>query len=69
MKSGFVDIKVDESLLTEALRLGEHQTQKAIVEEALREYIQRRERLKIMDLFGSIDFDPEYDYKQQRHQT
>lgn len=69
MTSGFVDIKVDESLLTEALRLGEHQTQKAIVEEALREYIQRRERLKIMGLFGSIDFDPEYDYKRQRHQT
>jgi len=69
MTTGFVDIKVDESLLTEALGLGEHQTQRAIVEEALREYIQRRERLKIMDLFGSIDFDPEYDYKRQRHQT
>ena len=69
MTTGFVDIKVDESLLTEASGLGEHQTQRAIVEEALREYIQRRERLKIMDLFGSIDFDPEYDYKRQRHQT
>jgi len=36
------------------------------VTEALQEYIQRRQQAKIVDLFGTIDFDPKYDYKKQR---
>ena len=27
---------------------------------------QRRKQLKILDLFGQIDYDPDYDYKEQR---
>ena len=41
-------------------------TKKATVNEALREYIQRRQQATIMDLFGKIDMDPEYDHKRQR---
>jgi hypothetical protein len=36
------------------------------VNEALKEYIQRRKQLKILDLFGQIDYDPDHDYKEQR---
>jgi hypothetical protein len=36
------------------------------VNEALREYIQRRQRLQAVELFGTIDFDPSYDYKAER---
>jgi Bacterial antitoxin of type II TA system, VapB len=46
--------------------LGGHRTKRAVVEEALREYVQRRKQLKILELFGTIEYDPEYDYKQQR---
>jgi hypothetical protein len=37
-----------------------------VVEAALREYVQRRKQMKILELFGTIDFDEDYDYKQQR---
>ncbi|MGA9379348.1 MAG: hypothetical protein WBV73_11315 [Phormidium sp.] len=39
-----------------------------MVETALREYIQRRKRLKVLDLFGTIDYEEGYDYKQERQQ-
>ena len=38
-------------------------------ETALCEYIQRRKQLKVLDLFGTINYDKGYDYKQQRQQT
>jgi Bacterial antitoxin of type II TA system, VapB len=60
------NLAIDDELLEEALRLGGHRTKKATVNEALQEYIQRRKQLKILDLFGQIDYDPDYDYKEQR---
>jgi hypothetical protein len=36
------------------------------VNEALREYIQRRRQAKVVELFGTIDFEASYDYKKQR---
>ncbi len=50
------------------LALDDHTTVDALVETALREYIQRRKRLKVLNLFGTIDYDEDYDYKQQRQQ-
>jgi len=32
----------------------------------LREYIQRRKQLKVVELFGTIDYDEDCNYKQQR---
>ncbi len=46
--------------------MGGHRTKKATVTEALQEYIGRRKQAQILDLFGQIDYDPEYDYKEQR---
>jgi len=60
------NLAIDDRLLEEALRLGKHRTKKATVNEALREYIQRRKRLNLLDAFGTVDFDPEYDYKAER---
>ena len=60
------NLAIDDELLEEALRLGGHRTKKATVNEALREYVQRRKQLGILDLFGQIDYDPDYDYKEQR---
>jgi Arc/MetJ family transcription regulator len=54
------NLAIDNELLEEALRLGGHRTKKATVHEALKEYIQRRKQLKILDLFGQIDYDPAY---------
>lgn len=30
------------------------------------EAVQRRKQMEILELFGTIDFDPKYDYKKQR---
>ncbi len=62
-------LNINEALLQEALALDNQTTADAIVETALREYIQRRKRLKVLDLFGTIDYNEDYDYKQQRQQA
>lgn len=62
-------LNINDALLQEALALDDQTTVDALVETALREYIQRRKRLKVLDLFGTIDYDPDYDYKQQRQQA
>ncbi len=60
------NLEIDDTLIQQALMLGGHKTEQAVVEEALQEYVQRRKQLKILELFGEIDYDPDYDYKQQR---
>jgi len=60
------NLAIDDDLLTEAQRVGGHRTKKATVTEALQEYIQRRKQAKIIELFGTIDYDADYDYKKQR---
>lgn len=60
------NLALDDKLLNEALRLGGHSTKKATVTEALQEYIQRRKQLGILELFGKIDYYPDYDYKKER---
>lgn len=39
---------------------------KGVVTEALHEYIQRRKQSEILNLFNTVVFDKDYDYKQQR---
>ncbi len=60
------NLEIDPKLLEKARRLGRHRTKRAAVNEALVEYVRYREQLKIIDLFGSVDFDPSYDPKKQR---
>lgn len=60
------NLQIDNDLIQEALDLGGHRTKRAVVEAALHEYVQRRKQLKIIQLFGNIDYDEDYDYKKQR---
>lgn len=60
------NLDIDDRLLNEALKAGGHRTKKETVNEALKEYIRYRKQLKVIDLFGKIDFDPKYNYKKQR---
>jgi Arc/MetJ family transcription regulator len=60
------NLQIDDDLLSEAKRLGKHRTKRETVNEALREYIQRRKRLAVLKLIGKIKFDPRYDYKRAR---
>ncbi len=59
-------LQIDQTLLQEALALSNHPTANALIEAALREYIQRRKQLQVMELFGTIEYEEDYNYKQQR---
>ncbi|MBC7785772.1 MAG: type II toxin-antitoxin system VapB family antitoxin [Burkholderiales bacterium] len=61
------NLKLDPKLVEKARKLGKKKTKREAVTEALEEYVGRRERLKILELAGTIDFDPAYDYKAARH--
>jgi hypothetical protein len=63
------NLALDDQLLDEALRIGGHRTKKATVNEALAEYIQHRQQAKVIDLFGTLDFERGYDYKKQRRRA
>jgi len=41
-------------------------TKKAAVTKALKEFIARREQARITDLFGTLDWNDDYDYKAGR---
>ena len=60
------NLAIDDRLLDEALRVGGHRTKKDTVTEALTEYVQRRKQALLTELFGTVEFDPAYDYKKQR---
>jgi len=60
------NLAIDENLLAEAQRLGGFRTKKLTVNEALKEFINRHKQKEIIDLFGKIDIDTDYDYKKGR---
>ena len=60
------NIELNEPLLSKAMRLGGMKTKKEAVNQALSEYVQRREQLRVLDFFGKVDSDPEFAYKKQR---
>jgi len=59
-------LAIDDCLIAEAQKLGDHRTKKEAVTAALDEYIQRRKQLLVIELFGKIDFDENYDYRRER---
>ncbi len=60
------NLDINTELFDKAMRLGGQRTKRSVVIEALEEYIQRREQARILDLFGQVDYDPDYDPKAQR---
>jgi Arc/MetJ family transcription regulator len=58
--------KVSDELIEKARKAGGHLTKEAAVNAALEEYVRRRQKLQILELFGTVDFNPEYDYKANR---
>jgi Arc/MetJ family transcription regulator len=60
------NLALDDRLIEEARRTGRHKTKKEAVTAALDEYVRRRKQLRLLELFGTIDYDPTYDYKAER---
>lgn len=60
------NVQIDEQLLQEAVTLGGHKTNRDGVQKAVNQYVGHLKRLEIIKHFGTIDFDPTYDYKKER---
>ncbi len=60
------NLALDDRLIEEARRIGHHATKKEAVTAALDEYIRRRKQLRILDLFGTVEYRQDYDYKANR---
>jgi len=58
---------IDTELLDEALEVGGHRTKRETVNEALREYVNKRRAIEVLSLFGTVDYDTDYDYKESRN--
>jgi len=63
------NLALDDKLLEEARLIGKHATKKAVVNEALAEYIQRRKQAETIGLFNTVEYEADYDYKKQRNQS
>lgn len=50
-------LAIDDALIEEARKIGAHKTKREADTAALNEYVRLRKQRKILDLFGTIDFD------------
>lgn len=60
------NLALDDKLLKLALKVGGFKTKKETVNAALKEFVERHKQLEIIELFGTIPFDDDYDYKAGR---
>ena len=59
-------LKLDEKMVEEAVKLGNFKTKQEAMSVALAEFVQRRNRLRILELAGKIEFRPDWDHKKMR---
>ena len=60
---------IDIQLLDDALKIGGLKTRNDTVNMALEEFIQRRKAADILTLFGTVEYDTDYDYKKARRRS
>lgn len=60
------NLNIDQELLETAKKLGRFKTKRETVNEALKEYIRRQKVSEVIDLFGTVVYEKEYDYKKLR---
>lgn len=61
-----ITLNLEDALVQDAMRLNPDLTLEKAIEAALAFYVKQQQRFKIIELFGAIDYDPDYDYKKQR---
>ena len=60
-------LTIDNQLLEIAFHIGGFKTPKETVNIALEEFIKKRKVEELIDVFHTIDFNSDYDYKKLRH--
>jgi Arc/MetJ family transcription regulator len=60
------NVKLNDKMVQQAVKLGRFKSKHQALNAALKEFVQRHNRLHILELAGKIDFDPQWDYKKMR---
>ena len=60
------NLSLDPKLIERALELSGEKTKKAAVTRALEEFVARHEQKNVADLFGKLEWNPDFDYKTER---
>jgi hypothetical protein len=60
------NLEIDPELLERAKQLSGERTKTAAVRMALEEFVARREQVQLLELFGSLEWDSAFDYKDER---
>ena len=63
------NLAIDPALLVKAVEVSGERTKTAAVTLALEEFIARREQARLIELFGSLEWNPTYDYKAERSRS
>jgi len=63
------NVDVDEQLIREALKLSRLKSKRELIHLALKEFVENRRRLNLLDLEGKIEFTDGYDYKALRERS
>lgn len=60
------NLALDDSLIEDAVRAGNHRSKKEAVTAALKEYVQAHKRGEILEWVGKVDYYDDYNPKQLR---
>jgi len=60
------NLKLDDEMVAQAVKLGNFKSTQEALNAAVAEFVQRRNRLRILDLKGKVTFHSDWDYKQMR---
>jgi Arc/MetJ family transcription regulator len=60
------NLQIDDRLLNRARKAGGFRTKKDTVNQALAEFLRRREQRLIGELFGTVDFAQDFNHKRLR---
>jgi Arc/MetJ family transcription regulator len=60
------NLAINDNLLNKALEIGGYKSKKDTVNAALEEFIKRRDAKELIKMFGTIEYDKSYDYKNMR---
>ena len=61
------NLAINETLLGKALEIGGFRSKKDTVNAALEEFIRRRKAEDVINLFGTVEYENDYNYKKMRN--
>ncbi len=62
------NIVLNDEIVEEAMKISGAKTKKEVISKALKEFVENRKRLNLLDLEGKIAFRKDYNYKSLREE-